>query len=193
MRCLPLILVATLSMACVQTVEVSRMIQPSRSNPERSSEKAGVVCRENLLDHVVRGSYYERSYELRLGEPLCNALLHSVEGTYRSAQRSANPYKGEYGRVVKFDVLSSTLDVQKKDGVTRVACSISVVVERFGRDLQRQSSQGVIGNGFVERRDATDVVVREAVEAALQQVADNASILLVAGIDGPRVTPPPPR
>jgi len=168
----------------VKTVDLSRDIQPSRPIPARSSEKAGVVCSENLLGHVERASYYK----LALGEPLCAALLKSVEGSYRSAQRSAKPYAGEFGRVVQFDLVTSSLDIQKRsDGSIRVACSITVTVERYGRDLKRTSRQAVSGNAFVERRDATDVIVREAVEAALQQVADEASSLLVAGLDGPRI------
>jgi len=189
MRTLAPILAALCLTACVKTVELSQTIQPSHSIPEKSSERAGVVCSENLLHRVERAS----QYAVELGEPLCNALVKSVEGTYRSAQRATNPYKGEYPRVVKFDLGSSSLDIERRGGSTRVACSISVVVERFGRDSRRVSSQGVTGNAFVERRDATDVLVKEAVEAALQQVADNASTLLVAGLDGPRVSPPPQR
>jgi hypothetical protein len=167
----------------MQTVELSRAIQPSRPLPDRSSEKIGVVCSENLLAHEERASHFE----LALGEPLCSALIKSAEGTYRSAERVTQPYKGQYGRVVRFDLQSSVVDVQRRgDGSTRVSCSISVVVERYGRDLQRLTSQAVIGNGFVERQDAADVIVREAVEAALQEVTDNASSLLVAGLDGPR-------
>ena len=189
MRCLTLLLAAVCCAACVKTVDLSRDIQPSRPIPARSSEKAGVVCSENLLGHVERASYYK----LALGEPLCAALLKSVEGSYRSAQRSAKPYAGEFGRVVQFDLLTSSLDIQKRsDGSIRVACSITVTVERYGRDLKRSSRQAVSGNGFAERRDATDVIVREAVEAALQQVADEASTLLVAGLDGPRIGPPQP-
>lgn len=184
MRCLPLLLAGLCFTACVKTVELDRMIQPSRPMPNKSSEKAGVVCSENLLEHVERAS----DYALELGEPLCSALVRSVESVYRAAQRTTKPpYKGEFARVVRFDLQSSAVGIQRRSDSTRVSCSISVVVERFGRDLKRISSQAVIGNGIVDRRDETDVLVREAVEAALQQVADNASSLLVAGLDGPRL------
>ncbi len=187
MRCLTLVLAAVCCAACVKTIELSHDIQPSRPTPAKSSEKAGVVCSESLLAGVARAS----DYQLELGEPLCNLLLRSVEGLYRSAQRATKPYVGEYGRVVQFDLQGSSLDIQRRrDGSIRVACSISVVVERYGRDLKRLSRQAVSGNGFVERRDATDVIIREAVETALQQVADNASSLLVAGLDGPRIPAP---
>jgi hypothetical protein len=190
MRSLPLFLAAICATACVQTVEVSRTIQPSRPLRDRSSERAGVVCSENLLAHVAR----EGGYKLELGEPLCAALFRSVEGSYRAAERTAKPpYKGEYSRVVRFDLQSSAIGIQRLRDSTRVTCSISVVVERFGRDLKRVSSQSVVGNGSVERSDATDVLVKEAVEAALQQVTDNASSLLVAGLDGPRVPAAPQR
>jgi hypothetical protein len=189
MRWLTPCLVVVCFTACMKTVDVSHDIQPSRPNPSKSSEKAGVVCSERLLAGVARAS----QYRLELGEPLCNALLRTVEGSYRSAQRATKPYAGEFGRVVQFDLQSRSLDIQRRgDGSTRVACSITVVVERYGRDLKRTSRQAVSGNGFVERRDATDAIVREAAETALQQVADNASSLLVAGLDGPRVQASPP-
>ncbi len=186
MRCLTLVLAAVCCAACVKTIELSHDIQPSRPTSARSSERAGVVCTENLLAHVARTS----DYKVAVGEPLCAALVKSVEGSYRSAQRSAKPYLGEFGRVVEFDVHASSLDIQKRrDGSTRVACSITVTVERYGRDLKPSTRRAVSGSGFVERRDATDAIVREAVEAALQQVADEASTVLVAGLDGPRIPP----
>ncbi|MFI5314718.1 MAG: hypothetical protein ACHQ6T_03385 [Myxococcota bacterium] len=171
--------------ACVQTVELSHDIEPSRSIPDKSSERAGVVCSDELLRGVVRASHFA----IALGEPLCGGLMRSVEATYRAAQRATSPpYAGQYGRVVRFDLESSTLEIQhRNDGAVRVTCSVSVIVERFGRDLKRVSSRAVAGNADVARRDAPEaVVVREAVEAALQEVVDNASALLVAGIDGPR-------
>ena len=193
-RCLPLLLVAAAAATgCITTVDVSRTVEPSSAPADRSSEKAGVVCTHKLLDSVARASYYELDYEARIGDALCSSLQKSVEGTYRSAERTVDPYRGQFGRVVKFDLRGVTLDVQKHDGLTRVACSISVVVEHFGRDMQRQSTKGVSGNGFVERHDATDAVMRDAIETALQQVVDNASSLLVAGIDGPRIQASQPR
>jgi hypothetical protein len=179
----PIVAVVCLA-ACAKPIELSHTIQPSRAIAGKSSERAGVVCSENLLGHVERASYYE----IALGEPLCNALVKSVEGTYRAAQRATKaPYAGEYGRVVRFDLQSSPLGIQRQPGgAIRVSCAISIIVERFGRDLKRVSSQAVTGYGLVERADATDVVVKEAVEAALQQVTDNASSLLIAGVDGPR-------
>jgi hypothetical protein len=191
-----LLLLAAFSLtACVRAIEVSHSISPSRTFPDKSSEKAGVVCSDDLLTHVARAGYWK----LELGEPLCGALLRSVQGTYRSAERTTKPpYAGEYGRVVRFDIQSSTFAIaHTRDGSHRVTCALSVVVERFGRDMKRLSSQAATGHAVVERDDSKELVIRDCAEAALQNVADDASALLVAGLDGPRQhgtssgTPPP--
>jgi hypothetical protein len=171
--------------ACVQTVELSSAIEPARTGAGRSTEAAGVVCAPGLLAYRERARYYA----FELGEPLCGALTKSVERTYRSAQRADKPYKGQYGRVIQFYLNSSSLDVRPlPDGSVRVAYSLGVAVETCGRDLQPSARKLVTGNAVVTRRDTrTAEVVKEAAEAALQQVADNTSRLLVAGIDGPRI------
>src|SRR5262245_21164124 len=100
-----LLLLAAFSLtSCVRTIGVSHAISPSRSFPDKSSERAGVVCTDNLLGHVAHASYFK----MELGEPLCGALFRSVEATYRAAQRAERqPYAGEFGRVVRFDIQSS--------------------------------------------------------------------------------------
>jgi hypothetical protein len=191
-RCLALIVAAACCVGCVKPIPLSSGIQPSRALSDKSSEKAGVVCSENLLRHVERASPstlagFATTYELELGAPLCNALTGSVEGSYRAAQRAASPHKGQYGRVVKFDLQSSSLHILPQPrGASRVAYTVSVVVERYGRDMERQSRNVVTATKLVDCRDVTNDIVREAVEAALQQVADDTWSLLVARLDGPR-------
>ena len=176
--------------ACVRTVELSSAIAPAPSGVGKSSEAAGVVCTPGLL------SYREKSgfYAFELGEPLCGALVRSVEASYRSAQRADKPYKGQYGRVIQFYLHRSALDVRSMpDGAVRVSYSIGVAVESCGRDLQPRARKLVTGNAVITRRDTrTADVVKEAAEAAVQQVADDTTRLLVAGLDGPRVEDPVP-
>jgi hypothetical protein len=194
------ILAASLCAACVNPVELNSAIQPSQSVSDRSSEKAGVVCSPNLLEHIERANPstlvgLATTYEFELGEPLCNALQKSVEGTYREAVRATTPYyKGQYARVIQFDLQNSALSiVPRARGQMRVAYTLSVVVERYGLDLKLLGRNAVTGNGLVDCSKLTDEVVRQAVESALQQVADEASDLLVARLDGPRVPAPPER
>ena len=194
MRWLALLVAASCCTACVKPVVLSAAIQPGVSVADRSSEKAGVVCSPSLLGHVERArpsalAGYATAYEFELGEPLCNALFKSVEASYRAAQRATTPYhEGQYGRVIQFDLQNSSLSiVPQAKGSTRVAYTLSVVVERYGRDLRLMSRNVVTGNSLIDCKKVTDRVVKEAVEAALQQVADDASSLLVARLDGPRV------
>jgi len=200
MRWLAPIVVASLCAACVKPVTLSSAIQPSEAPAERSSEKAGVVCSPNLLGHVERSSLgtlggVPTRFELELGEPLCNALFKSVEGTYRAAIRATTPYyRGQYARVIQFDLQNSSLSITPRArGQMRVAYTLSVVVERYGLDLKLIGRNAVTGNGLVDTGTVTDDVVRQAVEAALQQVADEATNLLVARLDGPRVPASPQR
>jgi len=175
--------------ACVKTVELRSSIEPAPTGAGRSSESAGVVCTPGLL------SYREKSgfYAFELGEPLCGALVRSVEASYRSAQRADKPYKGQYGRVIQFYLHRSALDVRRMpDGAVRVSYSVGVAVETCGgRDLQPRARKLVTGNAVITRKDASKAeVVKEAAEAAVQQVADDTLRLLVAGLDGPRIEAP---
>jgi hypothetical protein len=187
MRWIALVATAALCTACVTAVELSPAIAPSASPPDRSSEAAAVVCAPDLLAHVERA----QGYEVAVGEPLCSALQRSVEGTYRKAERVAAPYKGQFGRVVRFYLTSSALSVRRQpDGELRATYSVGVAVETCGRDLKPTTRKLVTGTGIVSRDARGAALVKEAAEAALQQLADNMERLLVAGLDGPRVRAP---
>lgn len=197
MRWLVPILAAACCTACVHAVALSPEIGPGHSTSLRSSEKAGVVCSERLLGHVERAHVdtltgFATRYELELGEPLCAALVRAVEGSYRAAQRTVRPYKGQYGRIIKLDLEKSALHIgPRDDGSMRVAYTLSVVVEQQGRDLQPLGRSVATGDSLVDCGEAPDRAVQQAVEAALQQVVDEASSLLVARLDGPRVPASP--
>jgi len=121
--------------ACVKTVELSPGIGPTPTSAGRSSEAAGVVCAPGLLAYVERADFHK----FALGEPLCSALTRSVERSYRSAQRTESPYKGQYGRVIRFYLHSSALDVRRlPDGSIRASYGVGVAVETCGRDLSRR-------------------------------------------------------
>ncbi len=197
MRWLPLLCAALLSSACVTPVALDAAIRPALPPGERSSEKAGVVCSPDLLGHVERAhpstlTGFANSYQFELGQPLCNALFKSVESSYRAAVRASTPYyRGEFGRVVQFALQDSSLSIAPRaDRTTRVAYALSVVVERYGRDLRLESRNVLSGYGLVDAPRLSDAVVKEVVEDALQQVANETTTLLVARIDGPRVATP---
>lgn len=184
MRRLVLLVAVLLGAGCAKTVELGYSVEPPQV-PAKSSEAAGVVCSPELLAHVERA----RMHKFALGEPLCSALLKSVESTYRSAERNGKPHKGQYGRVIRFYLQDSALDVRRlPNGSIRVVYNVGVAVETCGRDLEPETRKLVTGSAIVSRRDVKAAeLVKEAAEAALQQVADNAAELLVAGIEGPRL------
>jgi len=173
--------------ACMTTVQL-RPLAPAAPGSPKSSEAAGVVCSPGLLAHVEHADFYA----FDLGEPLCSTLTKCVEDSYRSARRVDKPIEGQFGRVIEFYLASSSLSVRRlPDGSTRVIYSVGVAVESLGRDLRPTTRKLVTGMGNVTRSDSrTEDVVREAAEAALQEVANGASSLLVAGLEGPRLHAP---
>jgi hypothetical protein len=185
MRVISILLASIICSACATTVELSSALQPPRPEAARSSEAAAVVCSPELLAHVERA----RMYKFELGEPLCSALVRSVEASYRSAERNDKPTKGQYSRVVHFYLQDSALDVKRlPNGSVRVAYSVGVAVETCGRDLKPETRKLVRGDAVITRRDAKAAeLVKETAEAALVQVAGNASQLLVGEVDGPRL------
>jgi hypothetical protein len=194
-----LLLTAALCAGCVKPIELGSPIEPRVELPaSKSSEKAGVICGEGLLGHVERArpdtlGGFATTYELELGEPLCALLLRSVESSYRAAHRaSMMPVRGQYGRIVRFDLQKSSLTIEPRpDGSMRVAYTISVVVERFGRELERLGTNVVSANRLIGCDEVTDEIVQRAVESALQEISDDASALLLARLDGPRVRSTP--
>ena len=185
MRRIALLAAASVCTACVTAVDVRQTIAPSSVPESKSAEAAAVVCAADLLAHVERAE----GYEIALGEPLCSALQRSADSAYRSTERVAAPYKGQFGRVVRFYLTSSALGLRSMpDGSLRASYSVGIAVETCGRDLRPTTRKLVTGTGIVVRADASGAeLAKEATEAALQQLADNAAHLLVSGIEGPRV------
>lgn len=200
MRYSGLLLCALLCTGCVKTIVLNSMIQPNGFIADKSSDGAGVVCSQGLLSHTEQTNPSTQvgsaiTYEFALGEPLCAALVRSVEVSYRTATRTQSPSRGQFGRLVKFDLQSTAFDIQLTDngwgGITsRVSFTVSVAVEGYGPDMRLLNRSVLSGTSIVTRRGVdTDKVVKEAAEAALQQLADNTSNALVAGLAEPR----PPR
>jgi hypothetical protein len=171
-------------LACVETIDVSHAIGPSQPASEKSSERVGVLCSEDLL----AGSVQAAIFKVDFGEPLCAAAVRSAEASFRAAERAkAAPFPGQYARLIGFDLQSSVLTIEHTDaGAIRATCSLSVTLQRYGKDLRRVGARNVHGYASVEHKGEPEALVREAVEAAIQQLADDAQTLLVAGIDGPR-------
>ena len=180
--CLALLLLGL--SACVESIDVSREIGPSQPAAERSSERVGVLCSEDLL----AGSVQAAIFKVDFGEPLCAATVRSAEASFRAAERARTaPFPGQYARLIGFDLQSSALTIEHGDaGAIRATCSLTVTLQRYGKDLRRLGARNISGYARVEHKGEPEALVREAVETAIQQVADDAQTLLVAGIDGPR-------
>jgi hypothetical protein len=183
-------LVALLGLAaCVQTVPLTGELHATSPIPNKSVEAVGVVCSEGLLSHTARGRSGLFAYQLPLGQSLCSGLIDATRGAYRSAESAVEPYKGQFARVIKYDLARSSLDFESQpDGSTRVAYGVEVVVEKYGRDLRLESRNVLAGNALVDGNSGTrSECVERAAAGALQEVVDKTTGFLVAGLgDLPR-------
>ena len=189
---------ACAALACVQTVALNPLIQPSALVAHKQPLLAAVVCSPDLTGFVEQAKPSARSgatirYRIpSMGETLCDALTRSVGSYYDTVTRPEHaPARGEFDRIVKFDLHASDLDIQEQDdgwaGTTqRVAYRVSVSIEGYDEHLSLINRSLVTGNGLVTRRGSPlQAVVRDAVEMAVQELADNASNLLIAGLAEP--------
>jgi hypothetical protein len=183
-------LLASLALVgCVETVALNGELHPANAIPNKSVEAVGVVCSEGLLSHAARGRSGLVAWQVPAGQSLCAGLVEATRGAYRSAETSIEPYKGQFARVIKYDLARSSLDFESQpDGSRRVAYGVEVIVEKYSRDLRLQSRNVVAGNALVDGNSGTrEECVQRAAAAALQEVVDKTTGFLVAGLgDLPR-------
>jgi hypothetical protein len=191
------------ALACVQTVALNPLLQPNASVSHKQPLAVAVVCSPRLAGFGEQASPSTQkggliTYEIpELGETLCDTLTRSVGVYYDTVVRPDHgPRQGDYDRTVKFDLQNSDLDIQVEDngwsGTTnRVTYTVSVSIEGHDRAGALVNRSVITGIGILSRRgSSTRDVVRDAVEMAVQQLADNASSLLVAGLAEPRDSVP---
>ncbi len=184
---------------CVQTVAVNPLIQPNTFVSQKQPHSVAVVCSPGLESFVEQANPSTQSgalisYEIPgLGETLCATLTRSVGVYYDTVTRpDSEPQRGQFDRIVRFDLQNSDLDIQVQDngwaGTTnRVTYTVSVSIESYDQRMSLVNRSVITGNGILSRRgSSTQEVVKDAVEMAVQQLADNASNLLVAGLAEPR-------
>jgi len=189
MKKLPSLTVALCLTGCVQTVALQGELHPANPIPNKSVEAVGVVCTEDLLSHRAHGWNGLVAYQLEVGQSLCSGLVEATKGAYRAASTSIEPYKGQYARVIKYDLARSTLGFESlPDGSTRVSYGVEVVVAKYDRDLRFESRNVVSGNALVDGNSCSRAeCVQKATAAALQEVVDKTTGFLVAGLgDQPR-------
>jgi hypothetical protein len=194
--------VALVSIGCVETVVLSPTIQPDVFLDHKLPFSTAVICDPDLLNFVEqaqsRGATESViSYQIEIGETLCDTLTRSVRVAYDSAvRRGRDPRIGEFDRVLRFALDSSGLDIELQDddgaGVkSRVTHTLCVSVEAYDRELRLLSRSALTGTGIASGDGiATRHVVREAAEGALQRIADGFAKLLDAGLAEPQ--PPAP-
>ena len=178
-------LLAALGLAgCVHTVALDGDLHPANPIPNKSVEAVGVVCSPALLSHTAHGWSGLVAWEFQAGQSLCSGLVEATRGAYRSAETSLEPYKGQFARVIKYDLERSSLDFESQpDGSTRVVYGVEVIVEKYSRDLRLESRNVVVGNSLVDGNSGTrEECVQRAAAGALQEVVDKTTGFLVAGL-----------
>lgn len=187
-------LVTAVLLGCVQKhpVSISSQIQPA---PVATKVQARVAVSftepmRSYRYHVdaiqLRNDFH--SYDFAIGPALCKALLRSVSAVYTAAEVSKPVPPGEYAFVIVFSLPKSQIDVSFEERLSpsaRALSALGVTVELFdAKTMVPLHSSALNGRAFLIRalgkvssREA-EKVFAAAIEASIQQLADNAVTLL---------------
>ena len=181
--------------ACVEHLALNPLLHPRAEVEEKLPLHAAVVCSPKLLglqEQAKAGSASPVTFQVALGETLCDTLGRSVAVYYQAVTRlRSEPGRGEFDRVLKFDLKDSDLDVQVQDHgwgrlTNQATYRVSVSIQAFDARMKRVNRTVVSGYGTRSRGGAAaEQVVHEAMQTAVQQLIDHTSNLLVAGLAEP--------
>ena len=177
---------------CVEHVALNPWLQPAAQVDEKLPLHAAVVCSPKLLglqEQAQAGNESPVTYQVPIGETLCDTLGRSVAVYYQAVTRQrSRPARGDFDRVLVFDVKDSDLEVVVHDGgfgrrSNQATYRVSVSIDAFDGRMRRVNRTVVTGYGTRSRGGATGKqVVREAMQTAVQQILDHTAKLLIAGL-----------
>jgi hypothetical protein len=191
-----IVVAAAFLVGCAQkhAVTINSGIVPAPVASPRLSGGVAVLCADTLrsyrhhVDSVqVRSEFH--SYDFEIGAALCNALVRSVGSVYATPVRVAKrPSPDRYPVVIVFSLKQSQIEVSFEERLTPSARALSTFAVTMalssGRTMAPIRSSAVIGRAFLIRalgnvssREA-EKVFAAAIEASIQQLADNAAALL---------------
>ena len=178
--------------ACVEHLSLNPLLHPRAQVQEKLPLHAAVVCSPKLLglqERAKAGSESPVTFQVALGETLCDTLGRSVAVYYQAVTRLRSaPGRGQFDRTLRFDLKDSDLEVQVQDHgwgrlTNRATYRVSVSIQAFDGRMKRVNRTVVTGYGTRSRGGAdAERVVREAMQTAVQELIDHTSNLLVAGL-----------
>ena len=105
--------------ACVEHLSLNPLLHPRAQVQEKLPLHAAVVCSPKLLglqERAKAGSESPVTFQVALGETLCDTLGRSVAVYYQAVTRLRSaPGRGQFDRTLRFDLKDSDLEVQVQD------------------------------------------------------------------------------
>jgi hypothetical protein len=177
------------------TVQVDPdMRQPAPSMPKLSGDVAVVFAdgtktsRYKARPISLNGTFH--SYDFEIGEPLCRALMRSVNAAYhRAVEVPRLPRAGQYAHVIVFSLKKTQIDVSFEDNAfkpsARALSTLAVQLELLNGTKMTSVHQGTAsGKSFLIRalNQVTSLeaerVFASAIQASIRQLSDNAIEML---------------
>ena len=199
-----MVFVIALLLGCAQkhSVPLSSGIPPSAAAKTKvQAPRVAVSFKEPMRSYrhhvdAIRLMNEFHSYDFEIGPSLCNALLRSVNAAYSSvAEISQTASPGKHVLVIVFSLQKSQIDVSFEEKLTPSARAYSlfaVSVDVFnGQTMIPLHSSTLNGRAFLIRAlgkvssGEAEKVFAAAIEASIQQLADNATALLAQWAEEP--------
>jgi hypothetical protein len=188
--------IALLGTGCTHTTSIRTDITPAAFTSQKSNESIGLYIEPRLMQYVesVRPSTTEmaaHTYSFKVGPALHSALHKSVLVAYANVDLLEEPSPVRaYAKIIRISLTSSNVRVQfLASGLSTVAKAdaiLSVQIELLeGVNLKPLRRATISGQGLSTQpagffgQDAA-AHFSKAIEDAVRQISENASILLMA-------------
>ena len=199
-----MVLITALLLGCAQkhSVPLSSGIPPSAAAKTKvQAPRVAVSFKEPMRSYrhhvdAIRLMNEFHSYDFEIGPSLCNALLRSVNAAYSSvAEISQTASPGKHVLVIVFSLQKSQIDVSFEEKLTPSARAYSLFTVSVdvvnGKTMVPLHSSTLNGRAFLIRAlgkvssGEAEKVFAAAIEASIQQLADNATALLAQWAEEP--------
>ena len=199
-----MVLITALLLGCAQkhSVPLSSGIPPSAAAKTKvQAPRVAVSFKEPMRSYrhhvdAIRLMNEFHIYDFEIGPSLCNALLRSVNAAYSSvAEISQTASPGKHVLVIVFSLQKSQIDVSFEEKLTPSARAYSLFTVSVdvvnGKTMVPLHSSTLNGRAFLIRAlgkvssGEAEKVFAAAIEASIQQLADNATALLAQWAEEP--------
>lgn len=187
--------------SCTYSGAIRTNIAPTTMTGKKLSSNVGVYFNPRLASHIetttpVSACGSAHTYSFDMGPALTASLKKSVEAAYSqvSVLQRVALQPDQFERIVRFDLQSPNVRIEFLPrfwaAAAKADASIQVSMEIIeGSSLKAIQRFAISGTGFVVKDANTwedaHKIFSIAIEDAIQQVSENAAILLISGVGEP--------